>query len=102
MNVLPLILIMLTVVSAIGLGYLIAGKEFLTFLQETDKTYSWGRVMGAATVIAAIWGFVHVISYTHAFPEAGSLLGLTSFGGFPFALSKGITAMSRPANTDKL
>lgn len=97
MNILALVVIMAAVAIIIGMGYLIAGKDFLTFLQEADKTYSWGRVTGTATVITAIWGFVHVVAHAHAIPDAASTFGLVSFGGFPFALSKGIAAAARPS-----
>jgi hypothetical protein len=68
-----------------------------TAWQESDGCYSWGRVMGTLTVLTAIWGFVHVVRLTHAIPDPTSLIGLASFGGFPFALSKGIAAMARPS-----
>lgn len=71
--------------------------NFWTFLQESDKTYSWGRVMGVFTVSAAIFAFLHVVLRTHAIPDAASLVGLAAFGGFPFALSKGIAAAARPS-----
>lgn len=69
--------------------------KILTAWQESDGTYSWGRVMGTLTVLTAIWGLVHVVLKTHAIPEATALLGLASFGGFPFALSKGIAAAAK-------
>jgi hypothetical protein len=71
--------------------------KILTAWQESDGAYSWGRVMGTLTVIAATWAFVHVVRLNHAIPDPTTLLGLGSFGGFPFALSKGIAAMARPS-----
>jgi hypothetical protein len=97
MNVLPLIIIMTSVLAVLGIGRLFGGRDFLTFLQESDHAYSWGRVTGTATVVTAIWGFGHVVAHTHAIPDVGTLMGLASFGGFPFALSKGIAAAARPS-----
>lgn len=70
--------------------------KFLTFLQESDGMFSWGRVSGSATVAAAIFSLIYVVLKTHAIPDAITLSGLCAFGGFPFALSKGIAAMAKP------
>lgn len=70
--------------------------KFLTTWQESDGNWSWGRVAGTATVLTAIWGFVHVVRLHGTIPDPTTLVGLASFGGFPFALSKGIAAFAKP------
>lgn len=71
--------------------------KFLSFLQESDGFYSWGRVLGTATVLTAIGCLVYVVLKTHAIPDAITIGGLCGFGGFPFALSKGIAAVAKPS-----
>ena len=71
--------------------------KFLTFLQESDSMYSWGRVSGSLTVATAIFCLIYVVLKTHAIPDAVTLGGLAAFGGFPFALSKGIAAAAKPS-----
>ena len=70
-------------------------KSFLTFLQESDNTYSWGRCSGVITVLVACFCLIYVVLKTHALPDAITLGGLATFGGFPFALSKGIAAAAK-------
>lgn len=71
--------------------------KFLTFLQESDGMFSWGRTAASLTTVVACWGFVYVVLKNHAIPDAATLLGLCGFGGFPFALSKGIAAAAKPS-----
>jgi hypothetical protein len=70
--------------------------KILTFLQESDGLYSWGRCAASVTVLVACWALIYVVLKTHAIPDAITLGGLCGFGGFPFALSKGIAAVARP------
>lgn len=71
--------------------------KIFTFLQESDGLYSWGRCSGTVTVLVACFCLIHVVLKTHAIPDAVTLGGLCAFGGFPFALSKGIAAAARPS-----
>jgi hypothetical protein len=68
-----------------------------TFLQESDGMFSWGRCAGTITVLVACYCLIYVVLKTHAIPDALTLGGLCGFGGFPFALSKGIAAMAKPS-----
>jgi hypothetical protein len=76
--------------------------KFLSFLQDSDGAYSWGRVIGTVTAFTACWSLIYVVIKNHQIPDAATLGGLAAFGGFGYALSKGLTAFARPQNTDKL
>jgi hypothetical protein len=83
-------------------GLLPGEKSFWSAFQESDGSWSWGRVAGTFTLLTACWGFIHVVRITNAIPDPMTLAGLITYAVGPFVATKGITAMSRPANTDKL
>lgn len=69
--------------------------RIMTFLQESDNAYSWGRVAGCFTISAAIYMAVHIVRATNAI-DLGTLAALASFGVSPFVASKGIAAVAKP------
>lgn len=69
--------------------------KFLTFLQESDGMFSWGRVAGSFTTATAIYLATHIVRATGTI-DISVLAGLGAFGIFPFAASKGIAAMAKP------
>jgi hypothetical protein len=71
--------------------------KFFSFLHDGDGSFSWGRVLGVVTIVVACFCLIHVVLKNHAIPDAATLTGLAAFGGFPFALSKGIAAAARPS-----
>jgi hypothetical protein len=77
-------------------------KSFFSAFQESDGNWSWGRVAGLFTLSSAVWGFIHVVRHTNAIPDPMTLAGLITYAVGPFVATKGLTAFSRPANTDKL
>jgi hypothetical protein len=77
-------------------------KSVLSAFQESDGSWSWGRVAGTFTLLSAVWGFLYVVHANHAIPDPLTLGGLITYAVGPFVATKGITALSRPANTDKL
>lgn len=77
-------------------------KNFLSAFKESDGSWSWGRLGGLFTLATACWGFVHVVRHTGAIPDPATLAGLSAWAVAPFVSTKGLTAFSRPANTDKL
>jgi hypothetical protein len=75
----------------------LGSNNFKTTWQESDGSFSWGRVLGTATTVTSIWGFVHVVRLHGTIPDAATLAGLGTFGVFPFFASKGIAALARPS-----
>jgi hypothetical protein len=71
-------------------------NKLQTGWQESDGSFSWGRLAGTATTIASIWGFIHVVRLHGVIPDPVTLAGLSSFGLGPFIASKGIAAIARP------
>lgn len=70
-------------------------KGFLSIWKESDGSWSWARMASTATLISAIWGFVHVILNTHALPDGGALVGLTTWAAGPYFVNKTATALAR-------
>ena len=69
--------------------------KILTFLQESDGSYSWARIAACFTLLTSIWALTHVVLKTHALPDAVTLGGLSAFGITPYAANKGLTAFAK-------
>ena len=69
--------------------------KILTFLQESDGSYSWARLYSSFTGASAIWAFVLTVLHTHAIPDAATLAGLAGWAIHGYAANKGITAFAK-------
>lgn len=77
-------------------------KHWLTFLCESDGSFSWGRCIGLGQFLTAAVALLYVVFKTHSLPDAVTLGGLTAWSISAFSASKGMTAFARPQNADKL
>ena len=69
--------------------------KFTEIWKESDQSWSWARVASTATLLTALWGFVHVVLKTHALPDALTLGGLSAWAVGPYTVNKATTAFAR-------
>lgn len=76
--------------------------KFFSFLQDSDGSFSWGRALGTVQALSTCFCLIYVVVKNHVIPDPMTLGGLAAFGTSGYIASKGLTAFSRPQNTDKL